>query len=155
MRRIAKNIFITALFLISAPCFSFCQTVSVNDLVQGYSNATEVQKQEVLDKYKYKTIVVGGTIEDVADWAGFDEQADRPSHYYKVTTKQQALGSGSYYQVIIFYKDKNSVDALVKGQPIDVNGALVRIIDEPGLLSLWFYADELTSEDKVMFDAYL
>ncbi|MFH1441498.1 MAG: hypothetical protein ABIH18_05620 [Candidatus Omnitrophota bacterium] len=155
MRLIAKSIFITAVFLMLISSFVYCQTVSINDLLKQYNNATEVQKQEIIDTYKYKSIAVRGSVEDVQVWASFDERSDKPGRYYKVNTKQQTLEPGVSYQIIIFYKDKSIVDSFIKGQQINTNGALVKIIDEPGMLSVWVYADELTPEDKVMFGAYL
>lgn len=155
MRPIARNVFPAASFLIFTASFAYCQTVNINDLLKEYNNATEVQKQEVIDTYKYKTIAVSGIIEDVADCASFDERADKPGNYYKVVTKPQMQESGASYYVTIFYKDKSSVESLVKGQKINTSGVFVKIIDDPGLLSIWVYADELTPEDKVMFESYL
>lgn len=146
----AKNIFLGALFLILIPCFCYCETVEIDDLIEKYSGATELTRVQIENTYKNKTISVGGTIKDVVDWDTFDERTDTKAHYYKVIIDPRTSRSGIIYETLIFYKDKAKVEAFNKGQNIEIRGIFVRIIDEVGSFSVWVYGDELTPEDKVM-----
>jgi len=152
MRQIIKSVFAAVLFLTVAASFSYCETVSVDELVARYIDATEVQRQQIEAEYRYKTIAVSGVIKDVVDWNTFDEKTDTSGHYYKVITEPKTAKSGISYEISILYKDKAKVEPLSKGQEIKVGGTFIKIINEINLLSILVYTDELTPEDKVMFE---
>ncbi|MCX5678697.1 MAG: hypothetical protein NTY76_06275 [Candidatus Omnitrophica bacterium] len=152
MRRAIKSIFAAVLFLTLASSFSYCETISVDELVTRYVNATEVQRQQIESEYRYKTISVSGTIKDVIDWNTFDEKTDTAGHYYKVITESKTAKAGISYEISILYKDKAKVEPLSKGQEIKTDGTFIKIINEINLLSILVYTDELTPEDKVMFE---
>ncbi len=151
MRRIAKTIFIAVSFLMLTT-FSYCEMISVDELVGQYSNATEIQRQQIEAKCKYNAMAVSGVIKDVVDWNTFDERTETTGHYYKVITETQTAKTGISYEISILYKDKSKVVPLIKGQEIKAEGTLIKIINEASLISIWVYMDELTPEDKVMFE---
>lgn len=151
MRQTAKNIFVTVLFSIFLSYFSYCQMIKVDDLVGQYSKATDVQRPQIRDMYKYKTMEVSGIIKDILDWDTFDERTDTAGRYYRVLIIPQRTRDGIFYEVSIFYKDKSKVEPLAKGQDIKVSGTFMKIIDETGSFAVWVYAGELTPEDKMMF----
>lgn len=151
MRRIAKTIFIAVSFLMLTT-FSYCEMISVDELIGQYSNATEIQRQQIEAECKYNTIAVSGVIKDVVDWNTFDERTETTGHYYKVITETQTAKTGISYEISILYKDKSKVVSLIKGQEIKAEGTLIKIINEVSLISIWVYMDELTPEDKVMFE---
>lgn len=152
MRQVIKSIFMAALFLILTPSFSYCETISVDDLVARYINATEVQRRQIEAEYRYNTITASGIIKDVIDWNTFDEKTGTSGHYYKVITEPQAAKAGISYEISILYKDKAKVESFSKGQEIKIDGTFIKIINEIDLLSILVYTDELTPEDKVMFE---
>jgi hypothetical protein len=152
MKQIIKSIFAAVIFLTLTASFSYCETISVDDLVARYIGATEVQRQQIESEYRYKAISVSGVIKDVVDWNTFDEKTDTPGHYYKVITEPKTAKAGISYEISILYKDKAKVEPLSKGQEIKTDGTFIKIINEINLLSILIYTEELTPEDKVMFE---
>ncbi|MBI4708065.1 MAG: hypothetical protein HY761_09100 [Candidatus Omnitrophica bacterium] len=150
-KAMAARIFVAVSFLFLLPVFSFCQTMNVDDLIGQYSKATEIERGQIEDTYRYKEISSNVTIKDVIDWATFDERTDKGEHFYKVVTEPQMSKAGIPYGILIFFKDKNKVEQFVKGQKIETTGSLIKIVDEVGSFSVWLYAGGLTPEDKIMF----
>lgn len=152
MRQIMKSIFTVVLFLTTASSLAYCEAVSVDELVTKYIDATEIQRQQIETDYRYKTISVSGIIKDVIAWNTFDERTGAAGHYYKVITEPQAVKSGIYYEIAVLYKDKAKAESFSRGQMIKTDGIFIKIINEINLLSILVCIDELTPEDKVMFE---
>lgn len=150
MERAIKNILIAVSLFVFASSFAYCEAIEINDLVEEYNNATGVQKPQIEEKYRYTVFSVSGVIENVEDWNTFDERTDTAGNYYRVIARPQVTASGISYRILVFYKNKASVESLGKDQEIKTSGSLLKIIDEFGSFSIWIYADPLSPEDKVM-----
>jgi hypothetical protein len=128
-----------------------CASVSVNDLMERYNKATDLQRSAIMGEYQYKTVSVNGVVDNVEAWDTFDERDQTKARYYRVTTGRQQLDAKNFYSIAVFYKDRAKAEKFEKGQDIKVDGSLIKIMYIPGLFSIWVYPEELTAEDKVMF----
>ncbi|MDD5634940.1 MAG: hypothetical protein PHW46_06665, partial [Candidatus Omnitrophica bacterium] len=81
-----KKIFAVILFLTAAVPFCYCESITVDELIAQYSQATDIQRAQIESTYKYKTISVSGVIENVENWDIYDERNETKGRYYKVTT---------------------------------------------------------------------
>jgi len=118
--------------------------------MKQYVSATALNRYQVADSYKYKTISVTGTVKDVVDWDTFDERSDRKARYYKVIIAPRPVAGMPPCEVWLFYRDKTKAEVINKGQAIETSGALIKIIGEGGEFTVWLYGEDLNPEDKFM-----
>jgi len=152
MRRYLMNIFSAVLFSTLAAACSYCEAAGLDEIVGQYNSATEVQRPQVEGQYRYKQVPVDGMIKDVLGWDEFDERTDRGGQYYKVVTLPKVTSGGVMYDIQIFYKDKASVKPLSKGQVIELEATLLKIVDNIGSYTVWVFGDKLSDEDKAMLE---
>ena len=150
-----KIIFITALFLTLIARYFYSAVPTAPQLVGEYKHATNLQRKQLDKHYKYAPASVEGTVKNVEDWNCFDERTDKKALYYRVVTTPQTTPEGAQYQVYVIYKDMNKAKKINEGQKINMEGALLRVVDEKIQFSVWVYADELTPEDKVMLGSQI
>jgi hypothetical protein len=150
MKKIQKIVVAAAVFVMALSVFSYCETISAEDLVARYRAATELGRPGIAETYKYSAVSINGTITDVQSWDAFDEVTDTRKYYYRVVTAPQQTKAGVTYEVLVFYKDKTAVESLVKGQKIETDAALLNISDEISLVSVAVFAGTPTDEDKAM-----
>lgn len=148
---IIKKIFVAAICISTAASLSYCASITVDELITQYNKATDLQRTQILGDYQYKTISVSGIVENVEEWDIFDERNQVKKTFYRVTTQSTQIDPTNYYNVSIFYKDRAEADKLNRGQVINIEGILVKIITEPGSFSIWVYPGEISEEDKIMF----
>jgi hypothetical protein len=148
---VGKAVFMAPLLLLAAAA-CHCEGVTVDELIKGYNKATDLERSSIMNGHQYKPLSVKGVIENVESWDAFDERTQTKARYYRVTTERQRLDPENTYIVSIFYNDIAKVEKLSKGQAIDVEGSLIKILATPGLFSIWVYAGEMTAEDKVMLE---
>jgi len=151
MARIFKGMFAAFLFIaMTAPC-SYCETITIDELVNQFSHATDVQKAQLEKHYRYEKLNVDGIIKNVEPWDTFDEKTDVGRHYFKVVTEPKKTADGIPYEILVFYKNRDKVKALDKGQEIRLESAYLKIIDQRLIYSVWVYAEDLTPEVKEAF----
>lgn len=134
-----------------AATISYCEEISIEELVSQYRRATDLQKSQFEKHFMYEKISIAGKVQNVEQWKFFDTGKDEGKRYYKVTTSPRTTTDGIPYEVLIFYKDKGKVGLINKTQEVRMEGALVKIIDQRLIVSVWVYAEELTDFDKQMF----
>lgn len=139
------------LFLFFSACPSFCQDISIENLVDKYNSDTDIQKKAVVSEYLGKNITVSGVVSDASDENTFDVVNDITRHYYKITTDVANTPAGNPYRAILIYKDINKVKDIDKGQKVSFAGNIIRVVDERLYLSVWLSADVLTAEEKELF----
>lgn len=151
MNKIFTGILAAILFTAVSASFSYCETITIDELVNQFSHATDVQKSQLDKHYKYEKINVSGTIKNVEPWNTFDERTDVGRHYFKVIMEPRKTADGIPYEILVFYKDKDKVKALDKGQELQLEGTYLKIIDQRLIYSVWVYAEELSAEVKQAF----
>ena len=150
MTRIYK--IIPMIIIALAVCsFGYCETVNMEELVDQYSHATDLQKTELEKHFMGSRIAGSGVVENAGEYDFFDITDDTGGKYYKVLTVQQETMNKVPYQVVFLYKDKDSVKDISKGQKIEKEGNIVKIIDERLQISVWLYDGELTQKEKELF----
>ncbi|MDD5495648.1 MAG: hypothetical protein PHP46_00940 [Candidatus Omnitrophica bacterium] len=149
-RTIGSTLAVVA-FLVFSASFSYCLVVEPEIFVDEYNAATDLQRAQMDDQYRYVEMNVSGTIKNVEDWDTFDERTDTSRHYYRVTLDTTASPKGVPYEILIFSNDKDKVSMLNRGEKMHFTGTFLKIIDQRLLYSIWVYNGELTEEDKVMF----
>jgi hypothetical protein len=146
-----RKIILTIAMILGMASYSYCADISINELVDQYQHATDLQKRELEKNFIGKTISASGTIENVAEYNFFDINTDTGEQYYRVITRQQDTAAKTPYQVVFMYKDKEKLKNLSKGEPISKEGTIINIVDERLQISVWLYEDELTSKDRELF----
>lgn len=150
MRSILKAAVFVALFLLLAPAASTAAEISADELAGQFNGATDVQKSELENNFRYKIVSVSGIVENAEQWNTFYEPNDTSAVYWRVTTARKPLAGGAYYNVMIFYKDEAQIKDLNKGQPISMEGPLLKIIDDAMMYSVCIFAGEPSESDKAM-----
>lgn len=150
MRKICIAILAATVFL-SITCVSHCEDINIGDLVDQYKHATDLQKQELEKNFTGKRISGSGTIDNVGEYDFFDITTDTGGKYYKVLAQQQETANKVPYQIVFLFKDKDRVKDYNKGQRIEKEGSIMKIIDERLQIAVWIYDGELTQKERDLF----
>jgi len=146
-----KKIFSIAVMILSIASFGYCADVNIGELVDQYKHATDLQRQELEKNFTGKPISVSGTVDNVGQYDFFDISNDTGGVYYKVLLQQQTTQNSVPYQVVLLYKDKDAVKDINRGQAIEKEGNIVKIVDERLQIAVWIYNGELTEREKELF----
>lgn len=149
-----KKISICAFFLVIVFGFSgltYSAAIDAAGLVDNFQKATDLQKDQILNDYLGKEITAGGTVSNVGEYDFFDIKSDFRGTYYQLSTEQQKTKNNIPYQVIFLFKDKDKVKDMDKGQNVEKDGKIIRILDERLQISLWILCGELTKNDQALF----
>ena len=149
MRKI-YTIIISALFLCFAS-LSYCESVNIEELVDQYKHATDLQRQDLEKNFIGKKIDASGKVENVGAYDFFDISNDTSGKYYKVLTEQQVTLNKVPYQIVFLYKDRDSVKDIDRGQTMEKKGNIVKIVDERLQIAVWIYNGTLTDRERELF----
>jgi hypothetical protein len=150
MKKILGVIFIASLFL-GFCAVSRCENVNIQELVDQYKHATDLQKQELDRNFIGKRITGSGIVENVGEYDFFDISNDTGGKYYKVLALQQETANKVPYQLIFLYKEKDRVKDINRGERIEKESNIMKIIDERLQIAVWIYDGELTSRELDLF----
>jgi hypothetical protein len=145
-----KIILLSAIIL-SIAAFGYCADANIGELVDQYKHATDLQRQELEKNFIGKSISAGGTVENVGQYDFFDISNDTGGKYYKILLQQQETANKVPYQVVFLYKDKDSVRDINRGQAMEKEGNVVKIVDERLQIAVWIYNGELTDRERQLF----
>lgn len=138
-----------AAFILSANC-AFADT-DVGALVDQFKKATDLQQQGLIKDVKNKKISAKGIVKNVEEYRTFDLNTDTGTPYYRAIAETQNSPSGYPYIVSFFYKAKDEVEDINKGQPIEKTGGLLKIFDERLWVSVWIYTGTIGPEEELYF----
>jgi hypothetical protein len=139
---------ITVIFLAAGRAFADTDAAA---LVDQFKKATDLQQQSLITDAKDKNISSKGVVKNAEEYRTFNLNTDTGAQYYRVITETQTTPSGNPYIVSFFYKDKDEVEDVNKGQAIEKTGALLKIFDERLWVSVWIYAGKIGPEEELMF----
>jgi hypothetical protein len=142
------------ILLAAAVIFAMCSysyAITVEELVDQYQHATDLQKQDLEKTYIGKRISASGMVDNVAEYNFFDIDTDTGESYYRVITRQQETAGKTPYQIIFMYKDRSKLVDISRGQTMKEDGILINLVDERLQIAVWIYEDELTAKDKQLF----
>jgi flagella basal body P-ring formation protein FlgA len=142
------SLFIAAIFL-AANC-AFADTDAAS-LVDQFKKATDLQQQGLIADIKNKKISARGAVKNVEEYRTFNLNTDTGAPYYRVIAETQNSPSGNPYIVSFFYKVKNEVEGINKGQAIEKTGGLLKIFDERLWVSVWIYTGTIGPEEELFF----
>ena len=145
------RIFSLCMVILSIASFSYCADVNIGELVDQYKHATDLQRQELEKNFIGNKISVSGTVENVGQYDFFDVSNDTGGIYYKVLLQQETTQNKVPYQVVLLYKDKESVKDINRGQAMEKEGNIVKIVDERLQIAVWIYNGELTDRERQLF----
>jgi len=143
-----SSILVTILLITS---IGYSADVNIGELVDQYKHATDLQRQELEKNFIGKKISAVGTVENVGQYDFFDISNDTGGMYYKVLLQQEATQNNVPYQIVFLYKDKDIVKDINRGQAIEKEGNIVKIIDERLQIAVWIYNGELTDRERQLF----
>jgi len=145
-----KVSFITGVFLFITPVFLFAnsssEAIRVEELVNRFNAATDVQEKELNKRLRGAMIAATGIISNVEERSFLDEARGEEArvHYYAAITELQKASQGAVYNVIFCYEDMDDVEHICKGQRVEETGKLIRICKEgvEGVwISVWLYME--------------
>jgi hypothetical protein len=140
-----------AVIILSAAAFGYCADMNITEVVDQYKHATDLQRQELENKFIGKKIICGGIVENVGEYDFFDITNDTGGKYYKVLVLQQETANKVPYQIVFLFKEKDRVRDINRGEAIEKEGNIMKIIDERLQIAVWIYDGELTSREKDLF----
>ncbi len=143
---VTASLFFTAIFL-----STYCSAGDVAELVDQFKKSTDLQQTKLVDQYMFRDMSGKGVVANVEEYDAFDLTSDTRSKYYKVVTAVQNTPQGNPYIVSFFYKTKDEVKDIAKGEPIEKTGAVLKILDERLWVTVWLYTDDVGPQEKLMF----
>ena len=145
------RIFSLFVIILSIASIGYCADVNIGELVDQYKHATDLQRQELEKNFIGKKISASGTVENVGQYDFFDVSNDTGGIYYKVLLQQETTQNKVPYQVVLLYKDKESVKDINRGQIMEKEGNIVKIVDERLQIAVWIYNGEFTDRERQLF----
>ena len=142
------SLFVTILLVASS---GYCADVNIGELVDQYKHATDLQRQELEKNFIGKKISAVGTVENVGQYDFFDISNDISGIYYKVLLQQELTQNKIPYQIVFLYKDRDAVKDIDRGQAMEKEGNIVKIVDERLQIAVWIYNGELTDRERQLF----
>lgn len=150
MKRILTcTFFLLFVFGVCRLCYS--ETADIEKLVDGFQKATDLQRDQILKDNLGKEITSSGIVNNAGEYDFFDTLNDFKGTYYQVSLQQQKTKNNIPYQLILLFKDKDKVKDIDKGQGIQKDGKIIRMIDERLQIAVWIFCGELTEADKALF----
>lgn len=140
-----------ALFALLVASSGYAADINISELVDQYKHATDLQRQELEKNSFGKRTSVNGTVDNVGRYDFFDISNDAGGTYYKVLLQQQETVNKVPYQIVLLYKDRDTVKDINRGQAMEKEGNVVKIIDERLQIAIWIYDRELTSRELELF----
>ncbi len=151
MKKIIIGLAFFLIFIFAVTGISYCVGLDIGELADSFQKATDLQKDQILKDNLGKEISAAGLAGNVGEYDFFDVTADIKGIYYQVSLQQQKTKNDTPYQVIFLSKDRDKVMAIDRGQDIQKDGKIIRIIDERLQIAVWIFCGELTENDKVLF----
>jgi hypothetical protein len=149
-RMMMKIISLSVIILLIAS-FGYCADVNIGELVDQYKHATDLQKRDLEKNFIGKIISGSGTIENAGEYDFFDVTNSTGGKYYKVLALQQETANKVPYQLVFLFKDKDRVKDMNRGELIEKEGNIVKIVDERLQIAVWIYNGELTDRERELF----
>lgn len=140
-----------AVIVLLIASIGYSADANIGELVDQYKHATDLQRQDLEKNFIGKKISASGTVENVGRYDFFDISNDTGGVYYKVLLQQQITQNKVPYQVVLLYKDKDSVRDIDRGQEMEKEGNIVKIVDERLQIAVWIYNGELTDRERELF----
>jgi hypothetical protein len=155
MKKLMISIIFSLLFAlcISAPGYS--AAAEMTSIVDKFQKATDLQRDQMLKDLLSTDISAEGTVANVSVYDFFDIVNDIKGMYYQVATEVQKSKNNTPYQVVFLFKDKEKVKNFDKGQRIQKDGKIIRILDERLQITVWLLCGDLTDSDKALFKSDL
>ncbi len=150
MKRILICVFFL-IFVFGAYCFSYAETMGIDGIIDNFQKATDLQRDQILKDNLDKEITSSGIVSNAGEYDFFDTVNDFKGTYYQVSLQQQKTKNNVPYQLIFLFKDKDKVKDINRGEAIQKDGKIIRIIDERLQISVWIFCGELTQADKALF----
>jgi hypothetical protein len=151
MKKIIKIFTFFLTFVLVVISFSYTAQMNIAELVDNFQKATDLQKNQILNDNLGKEISASGKVANVSEYDFFETVNDIKGTYYQVSTEQQKTSNGVPYQVILLFKDKESVKDIDKGQSIQKDGKIIKIDDERLQIAVWLLCGDLSEKDKTLF----
>jgi len=148
MKKIIKIFLLSLVLICGVGSWSHAKTIDIEELIDTFQKATDLQKNQILQDNTGKEISASGIVANAGEYDFFDITNDIKGIYYQLETEQQKTKNGTPYQVRFLFKDKESVKDLDKGQNVTKDGKIIRILDERLQISLWLFCGDLTEKEQ-------
>lgn len=144
-----------AVLVLCAVGLCYCGGMDIGSLVDDFSKATDLQRAKILEDNIGKDISAAGVVTNAGEYDFFDIVNDIKGMYYQVATEVQKSNKNIPYQVVFLFKDRDKVRNIDKGQRVQKDGKIIRILDERLQITVWLLCGDLTDSDKALFKSDL
>ena len=151
MKKILLSCAFSLAVLLGLGGLSYSAAIDIEGLADNFYKATDLQKAQVLKDNLGQELSCGGTVSNAGEYDFFDTTNDFGGTYYQVSTVPQKTKNKITYQLVFLFKDKDKVKDINKGEKIQKDGKIIRILDERLQISVWLFCGELTEADKTLF----
>ncbi len=148
MKKILVGCLFSFVFALGIGGLAYSETMDIGGLVDNFSKATDLQRDQILKDNLGKKVSASGKVSNVGEYDLFDTSNDLKGTYYQASTEPQKTKNNVVYQLIFLFKDKDKAKDIDKGQNIQKDGKIIRIIDERLQISVWIFCGELAENDK-------
>ncbi|MFH0856068.1 MAG: hypothetical protein V1869_06165 [Candidatus Omnitrophota bacterium] len=152
MKKLLVGGIVFFVFILGLGKLAYSATLNIEELVDNFYKATDLQKEQIVKDNLGKDISAGAQVDNAGEYDFFDTNSDIKGTYYQVTAVPQKTKDNITYQLIFLFKDKDTAKDIDKGQKVQKDGRIIRILDERLQISVWIFCGELTDKDKALFN---
>jgi len=152
MKKLLLGGFISLVLILGFGRFGYSAGLNIEEVADNFYKATDLQRDQILKDNLGKEISADAKVTNAGEYDFFDTNSDVKGTYYQITTEPQKTKNNVTYQVIFLFKDKNKAKDIDKGQRVQKDGRIIRILDERLQISVWIFCGELTDKDKALFN---
>ncbi|MDD5567715.1 MAG: hypothetical protein PHY88_00680 [Candidatus Omnitrophica bacterium] len=152
MKKILLGGFISLVLILGFGKLGYGAGLNIEEVADNFYKATDLQRDQILKDNLGKEISADAKVTNAGEYDFFDTNSDVKGTYYQITTEPQKTKNNVTYQIIFLFKDKNKAKDIDKGQKVQKDGQIIRILDERLQISVWIFCGELTDKDKALFN---
>lgn len=139
-----------SIFILALSVFSYAETMDIGQLVDSFYKATDLQREKILKDNLGKEVACGGKVNNVGEYDFFDTVNGLKGSYFQAVIEPKKTKNDAVYQLIFLFKDREKAANIDKGQDIQKDGKIIKIIDERLQISVWIFCGEQAEEDKLL-----
>jgi len=152
MKKLLLGGFVSLVLILGFGKFGYSAGLNIEEVTDNFYKATDLQRDQILKDNLGKEISADAKVTNAGEYDFFDTNSDVKGTYYQITTEPQKTKNNVTYQIIFLFKDKNKAKDIDKGQRVQKEGQIIRILDERLQISVWIFCGELTDKDKALFN---
>jgi len=150
MKKILASCVFSLVLIMGFGRCAYSAGIGIEELVDSFYKATDLQREQILKDNLGKEVSASAKVSNAGEYDFFDTVNDLKGTYYQVVSEPQKTKDNVTYQLNFLFKDKDKAKDIDKGQTIQKDGKIIRILDERLQISVWIFCGELSVADQAL-----